>query len=348
MYLKNFLAICALVCTPFNLTNAAVAAPSAPSSPSLSTATGIEDTDDGWTWSGMIATSDTHCSGGSGRAGSPGTYGVYLFHGTGVEVYGKAGHNLDIGTVTHAMGKVRVSIDGHAEATVDLDAVNDDYRHKIFEIDGLKNKDHALEVKPVGGWALIDYIVPLAAKVAAKSPAVAGGSAMSYDFDDGTSSEWEPINGDWSARGGVYGSVGGSGSKTLLRGSNYHDVAVEADVAATASGNAGIIFRVSNPFPAIEGYYGYLVTLDLANQQVMIGKSNNSWVQLATRPYPMQANRRYRLKVVVQGTHIDAFVDGQFILSYEDTTYTGGAVGLRTFNTACGFDNVTVTPLDAR
>lgn len=128
----------------------------------------LDDNDDGWTWDGMDSISDTQCQGGTAHAGGPGSSGIYLFKGTDVAVYTISGPHLAVNGKANPMGKLKVMLDGKEQQTVDLSAPTTAYNFKAYSVSGLSGGNHVLELRPVDGWAAIDYIqvsdvVPLVA-----------------------------------------------------------------------------------------------------------------------------------------------------------------------------------------
>jgi len=118
----------------------------------------IEESAAGWTWSGMVPYSNPQLSGGGGRAGGPGTYGVYTFTGTGVRVIGLKSPTVTVDGHAHKAGKVRILIDGKEQEVVDIGNPEVVYNITLSEIKNLSDGNHVLQVEPVGGWAVIDGI----------------------------------------------------------------------------------------------------------------------------------------------------------------------------------------------
>lgn len=118
----------------------------------------VDDSDAGWTWSGFVEYDDPELHGGTGHAGGPGSYAVYTFHGTGVEVYAMRGPSIDIDGRRHRMGTMQVSIDDQVKGDPSVQYDSDDYDFQAFTADGLPDGNHVLKIDPKGGWVVIDYI----------------------------------------------------------------------------------------------------------------------------------------------------------------------------------------------
>ncbi|WP_232436735.1 family 43 glycosylhydrolase [Paenibacillus senegalimassiliensis] len=167
--------------------------------------------------------------------------------------------------------------------------------------------------------------------------------AVGDNFNDGNDVGWTKHGGTWTVSGGQYHVASNPGAKALLD-TNFSNMVYEADVTPGATGNAGLVFRVSNPGTGADAYQGYYAGLDVPNQRVVIGKANNNWTSLATAPMSLSANTTYPIKIVAQDTSIRVYVGDMATpkLSVTDSSYIGGKIGVRTYNSAAKFDNISV------
>lgn len=290
----------------------------------------------------MIPVSDSQLGGGTGHAGGPGTYGVYTFLGTGVDVVAMRGPVVNDGVKAHRTGKLKVMIDGQEKDTVSLAAPENEYSVKAFHISGLSNATHVLELDPVGGWVVIDSI-DVAGAAPAGGAAPASASGFSDDFLDGTASAWTPYGGAWIVYNGLYEINGGSGNKSLVTKSNYHNLIYQADILVANGDDAGLVFRVQKPSVGTDAYTGYYAGLDFIHQRVIIGKADNNWQSLAQQSCSLALNQTYHFKVVARDNTITVFVDGQPVVTTEDDSYVSGAIGVRTFNSSAAFGHIRAT-----
>ena len=118
----------------------------------------VDDADNGWTWSSMVSYPDIGLAKGTGHAGGSGSYGVYTFNGTGVEVFVMRGNSVNVDGHVHRMGKLKISVDGHVKGEVILAANAVDYNISAINVSGMPSKLHVLQLEPDAGWAVIDYI----------------------------------------------------------------------------------------------------------------------------------------------------------------------------------------------
>ena len=121
----------------------------------------VDDTADGWVWSGMTECADTQLLGGTGHAGMAGTSGAFTFVGTGVQVYCVAAPSIKVGGRIRKMGRIKVSIDGVEKGSANLAQAEIEYSRKAVEVSGLPAKNHVVEIVAEGGAAVVDYITVL-------------------------------------------------------------------------------------------------------------------------------------------------------------------------------------------
>jgi hypothetical protein len=163
------------------------------------------------------------------------------------------------------------------------------------------------------------------------------------NFDDNNAVGWKTYGSSWSASGGRYHAPASSGGKALLD-TRFANFAYDADVTITSgTGDAGVVFRVSQPAAGTDSYRGYYAGLDTSGK-VVLGKADNNWTALASVPMTVTTGTRYRLRVEAVGSSIKVYVDDMATpkISVTDASYTSGSDGLRVFNTAASFDNVSI------
>ncbi|WP_238006636.1 family 43 glycosylhydrolase [Dactylosporangium sp. AC04546] len=165
------------------------------------------------------------------------------------------------------------------------------------------------------------------------------------DFADGNALGWRTWGGSWSVSGGRYQAGSSLGGKALLD-TSFGDLVYDADVTVTAgSGDAGVAFRVTQPATGADSYRGYYAGISPAGRLVL-GRANNSWTQLGVATVPIAAGSAYHLRVTAVGPAIKVYLDDLATprISVTDATYTAGQTGVRVYNAAAAFDNVSVAP----
>ena len=307
----------------------------------------VNNNDPAWVWTGMKETPNDDIIGGSGRAGGPAACGVYTFTGTGITVYAMKGPAVAVDQRAHKTGKLKITVDGKEQDTVNLVASEAAYNTKVYTVSGLTDTPHVIQLDPVGGWAMVEY-VEVSKPESAETSAVTAPEPksakrlFSTNFDNGDVSAWTPFGGNWVVYNGKYCASAGPGNKSLISGSDYSNFTMDADIAVDANGDAGMVFDVTNPGVGLDTYNGYYAGLDASHQQIVLGKATNSWTVLAHQPYSIQADVVYHLRVVAKGNGFGVYINGQYVTGAYDDSFSHGAVGVRTMGTAVSFDNVKV------
>ena len=118
----------------------------------------IDDSAPGWVWNGMTEYDDPGLYGGRAHAGGPGGYGSFTFTGTSVDVVGVSTPEVQMDGRVHRAGLLKVSIDGKDVSTSTMKSATTQYKFTGAHVTGLTRGIHVLEVTPVGGWVVVDYI----------------------------------------------------------------------------------------------------------------------------------------------------------------------------------------------
>ena len=164
------------------------------------------------------------------------------------------------------------------------------------------------------------------------------------NFSDGNAIGWTTYGGTWSVSNGQYTVGANPGAKSLLK-TNFSALIYNADLSASASGDAGLIFRVTNPSTGVDAYNGYYAGINAGTDKVVLGKANGGWTQLATSTQTINADTMYHLKVVASGSNIKVYFNnsGTACIDRNDSSYTSGATGVRIYQSNAKFDNINIT-----
>ncbi|QNK55877.1 chondroitinase family polysaccharide lyase [Paenibacillus sp. PAMC21692] len=120
-------------------------------------------------------------------------------------------------------------------------------------------------------------------------------------------------------------------------GSAWTNYTLDLD-ATVLNKQAGIVFRIQ------DSTHYYLLDVRSYDNTIRFYKFAGSAVQLSSTPFPVDPNRKYRIRLVTDGSHFTAYVDGVQVLAAEDSSYTSGNIGLRlpSADARAVFDNVAV------
>ncbi len=163
------------------------------------------------------------------------------------------------------------------------------------------------------------------------------------NFCDSNSLGWKSLDGAWKVTDEQY-TVKSSFGSNSIQNNNFANFTYDADVAVGPSGNAGVLFRVSDATSG-DSYQGYNVGLDAVNGRVFIGKSSGRiWTELAASNQRVEASSMHHLRVIAKGNHIEVFYDQNEspVIVLDDSSYSAGATGLRAYASSATFDNIEV------
>ena len=164
-------------------------------------------------------------------------------------------------------------------------------------------------------------------------------------------------DGSWRIDNGMVnlGATSGSYFGKNLYGSKYWtDYTVEADFITGSSVNSGLLLRVQNISVGgagndvkagtdfIQGYF-----VGLGGNNVILGKQNYNWKQLANASTSSNTNRTVHLKAEVIGNTIKVWVDGELKITYtdNDSPFMTGRPGYRSHDCKISVDNFVVIPI---
>jgi hypothetical protein len=166
------------------------------------------------------------------------------------------------------------------------------------------------------------------------TPAPTCGS-FTENFDPTWCQRWTTFGGNWLARNGALSTVPASanGAKALAMATAFTNFTCEADVSVGPVGNAGLIFRVSQPDIGADAYCGYYVGINSQNSELEFGCASNAWNVITNVPMTFAANKFYHLKVEALGSRIKIYVgDGsQPVVDVEDRRFSSGMIGVRDY-----------------
>ncbi|HEY4415950.1 MAG TPA: beta-L-arabinofuranosidase domain-containing protein [Verrucomicrobiae bacterium] len=177
------------------------------------------------------------------------------------------------------------------------------------------------------------------------------------NFDPAWSQRWTVFGGNWLARAGTLSTVPASagGAKALVMASAFTNFIYQADVSVGSVGNAGLVFRASEPDIGADAYCGYYVGISPSAASLELGYVNNGWHLIKTVPMKFAASTFYHLKVQAEGSRLRIYVnDGeQPVLDVHDDHFADGMIGVRDYcadgdQSLSSYRNVLVTELNGQ
>jgi len=182
---------------------------------------------------------------------------------------------------------------------------------------------------------------------------------LHLDFDVDTLRGWQIVDqqpgavSHWYTRDGALrqdsgiGSVAGEpasygGTMAVVKNRSWADLAYAVKLKSTGDGGIGIVFRYVDPCD----YYRVMMMADPRDggPLIRLDKHVNGHVSiLDVLPWQHEIDRWYVLTAVCQGSTIVVYLDGEPILSANDSSQSRGTVGLACCaNKGAAFDEITV------
>jgi levanase len=158
---------------------------------------------------------------------------------------------------------------------------------------------------------------------------------VSDHFDDGELPHcWTPNRGTWSLRGGHMRGAYDEGHAWNIHSSTGVNFVYSGRVRLSRGSAAGLVFR-SSP----DGTSSYDVILDTAHHAFKVAR-RSPYEVLGSVPMVVHRNQDYRIQVVVRGDLIEAYLDGNLLVSVTDATYAAGQLGVVLFQAAATYDDL--------
>lgn len=169
---------------------------------------------------------------------------------------------------------------------------------------------------------------------------------FSDDFNDGTDQNWTHYGGNFAVTNGTYAlNDAGTYGKSLAGSEFWTDGSLEADVRINTPGNAGLLFRVTNPdYTGPDDGFDYYIGLD-TDGFVIFGRQADAWTPLTSTPFTVATNVWYHMKITMRGDVFRVYVGDmtQPKITINDGSFARGQIGVRAFQCDAQFDNVSFT-----
>lgn len=167
-------------------------------------------------------------------------------------------------------------------------------------------------------------------------------------------SNWSQLgNSGWEAQNGMMCNTKANEQRAYSTCSTEQkvpdDYVIDFESVVLTKGNGyGVFYRMQSKDPTT----GYVFQYDPGVNGFVVRKWVNGWevnpaVKYISAPGTDWFNVSRKVKLVVKGSTMNAYIDGKLVLTANDSTYlNGGGVGLRTWDstTAC-FGNFSVSPI---
>ena len=189
-----------------------------------------------------------------------------------------------------------------------------------------------------------------------RSPA--RGLPWSDRFADDDASAWIAYDGNWNIQSGVMVNESNERGAKLITGSPYwENYAVDADIALSDAGDAGLIARVSDSERGVDSYSGVYVGLRVRDEVFVVGVADHGWDEEQTKslPNPIVSGAWYHIRLELRGTQVTALTwpEGQpnDVVRLDKTLPEmplQGRIGLRSYDSGGKWKNIHVAQLRDR
>ncbi len=157
---------------------------------------------------------------------------------------------------------------------------------------------------------------------------------FSDDFNDGTLTNWTPNQGTWTNPGTYMRGEYTTGNAWNIRSSTGSNLVYTGTVNLLSGNAVGLVFRSS-----ADGTSSYDVILDAVDNVFKIGRRPPYQI-LASYPLTVQRDHPYTIRVVANGSTIEAYLDGVRRLTVTDSTYSSGYLGVMLFSATATYDDL--------
>ncbi|MGY3055307.1 hypothetical protein ACVWYG_003522 [Pedobacter sp. UYEF25] len=140
----------------------------------------------------------------------------------------------------------------------------------------------------------------------------------------------------------------GNGTKIIATATKFSDFEYRADIAVNSAGNAGLLFRVSNPAIGSEAYGGYYLGFNAERGKIEFGKaSDNKWIVISSADYPIKIKENFNVRVKAVGNKFEVFINNnnEPVITTADNEFKTGSIGLRSYNALVTVDNIDIAGL---
>lgn len=154
------------------------------------------------------------------------------------------------------------------------------------------------------------------------------------------------LGGTWRIRGEELHYRGNLGDKLVSELPPFSDgeVGVEVHVPDRKMVNSGLIVRVKGAGPGMDNFDGYEISLNAAEQHVLLGRHRHNWEPIKTISCTIPTGGFVPLVVKLSGKAIEILVNGKSITTFEEDSRTlpAGTIGLRAFQAESRWRNLWV------
>ena len=179
-----------------------------------------------------------------------------------------------------------------------------------------------------------------------------GNMVIFEDFEDNNIDNWIKISGEWTAAGGYLMQSSHATPAVILTGNEKVDNYILEFDAKKSSGSEGFYVvigsKMDNKTCLVWNVGGWGNKKSIILSYRNIAYNQHSQLKATESRFTVEENKWYHVKVIVNGAHIECYLDQNKLIDYSDpevAALSTGRIGIGTYNTKAYFDNVKLTRL---
>lgn len=135
------------------------------------------------------------------------------------------------------------------------------------------------------------------------------------------------------------------GAKAVVAAVQLADMRFDAALEVGNAGDAGVIFRVSEPSIGVDHYKGYYVGIDAGARAVIVGKADNRWIPIERKTAEVSAGKSHQLRIDARGSQLRIWLDNNEVanIAIDEPRNARGMIGVRSFSNRAVFSRLIVT-----
>ncbi len=171
-------------------------------------------------------------------------------------------------------------------------------------------------------------------------------SLFSDNFNDGQADGWSTQNGSWSvvtdSGSPVYYQSSTSEGRASTGSSSWTNYSVEARVKVDNWNGSNRVY-VAGRYQDGNNFYAASLYNSTGGKLEIRKKVGGSSTTLATKDYTLSTGTWYTVKLELNGSTLNMYVNGQLQLTASDSSLSSGGIGLVAYKTVTKFDDVSVS-----
>jgi len=169
--------------------------------------------------------------------------------------------------------------------------------------------------------------------------------ALFYDFEDeNQAADWTVLDGEGMIEDGRYilRNTDSSSGIAVIGDMTWTDCVItcKATMLAGSADNIGFVWRLA------QNDLFYVISVRLDQRIGYCGCINGSWMNAGSPinpvPFTTEIDEEYELKLVVEGSHFQFYIDDEDMGAWEDDQLETGMIGIRVWSAVMAIDDFDV------